>query len=83
VAGDPYGTCTFSLAFSHLTKLKLNLFRLQLRLFDSLIEHAVPDSSDFLQLVFSACKFLDLTLVLQTEDFQMFVVLSFPPFSSY
>jgi hypothetical protein len=47
---------------------------LQLRLFDSLIEQAVPDNSDFLQLVFSACKFLDLTLVLQTEDFQMFVL---------
>ncbi|GAA6000168.1 hypothetical protein JCM10207_007887 [Rhodosporidiobolus poonsookiae] len=42
-----------------------------LRLFDSLIEQPVPDGSDFLQLVFSACKFLDLTLVLQTEDFQI------------
>lgn len=49
-------------------------FLLQLRLFDSLIEQAVPDNSDFLQLVFSACKFLDLTLVLQTEDFQMFAL---------
>ncbi|BGP14202.1 hypothetical protein JCM10213v2_002145 [Rhodosporidiobolus nylandii] len=42
-----------------------------LRLFDSLIEHPIPDGSDLLQLVFSACKFLDLTLVLQTEDFQI------------
>ncbi|GAA5872796.1 hypothetical protein JCM8547_005705, partial [Rhodosporidiobolus lusitaniae] len=42
-----------------------------LRLFDSLIEQAVPDNSDFLQLVYSACKFLDLTLVLQAEDFQI------------
>jgi hypothetical protein len=43
----------------------------QLRLFDSLVDHAVPDGSDLLQLVLSACKFLDLTLVLQTEEFQM------------
>jgi len=31
------------------------------------------DGSDDLQLVLSACKFLDLLLVLQTEDFQMCV----------
>ncbi|GAA6042706.1 hypothetical protein JCM8097_003757 [Rhodosporidiobolus ruineniae] len=42
-----------------------------LRLFDSLLEQPVADGSDLLQLVFSACKFLDLTLVLQTEDFQI------------
>ncbi|BGP38275.1 hypothetical protein JCM10449v2_002204 [Rhodotorula kratochvilovae] len=42
-----------------------------LRLFDSLVDQTVPDGSDLLQLVFSACKFLDLTLVLQTEDFQI------------
>lgn len=52
----------------------------QLRLFDSLVEHAVPDGSDLLQLVFSACKFLDLTLVLQTEDFQMCAVDAPSPF---
>lgn len=43
----------------------------QLRLFESLVDHTVPDKSELLQLVLSACKFLDLTLVLQTEDFQM------------
>ncbi|GAA5982369.1 hypothetical protein JCM11641_006959 [Rhodosporidiobolus odoratus] len=42
-----------------------------LRLFDSLLDVAVPDDSDLLRLVFSACKFLDLTLVLQTEEFQI------------
>jgi hypothetical protein len=46
-------------------------FPLQLRLFESLVDHPVPDKSDLLQLVHSACKFLDLTLVLQTEEFQM------------
>ncbi|GAA5936298.1 Dop1p [Sporobolomyces koalae] len=42
-----------------------------LRLFESLVDRKVPDNSDLLQLVLSACKFLDLTLVLQTEDFQI------------
>ena len=45
----------------------------QLRLFESLVDHAVPDGSDLLQHVLAACKFLDLTLVLQTDDFQMYV----------
>ncbi len=30
-----------------------------------------PDDSEQLQLVLAACKFLDLLLVIQTEDFQM------------
>ncbi|KAM0754971.1 hypothetical protein T439DRAFT_284317 [Meredithblackwellia eburnea MCA 4105] len=42
-----------------------------LRLFESLVDQKVPDGSDLLQLVLSACKFLDLTLVLQTEEFQI------------
>ncbi|GAA5831398.1 hypothetical protein JCM3766R1_001734 [Sporobolomyces carnicolor] len=42
-----------------------------LRLFESLVDRKVPDKSDLLQLILSACKFLDLTLVLQTEDFQI------------
>jgi len=42
-----------------------------LRLFESLVDRAVPDGSDLLHLVLSACKFLDLTLVLQTEEFQI------------
>ncbi|GAA6010233.1 hypothetical protein JCM11491_005403 [Sporobolomyces phaffii] len=42
-----------------------------LRLFESLVDRKVPDGSDLLQLILSACKFLDLTLVLQTEDFQI------------
>ncbi|GEM07562.1 cellular morphogenesis-related protein [Rhodotorula toruloides] len=42
-----------------------------LRLFESLADQRVSDGSDSLQLVLSACKFLDLTLVLQTADFQI------------
>ncbi|KAK4333987.1 Protein dopey [Rhodotorula toruloides] len=42
-----------------------------LRLFESLADQRVADGSDTLQLVLSACKFLDLTLVLQTADFQI------------
>lgn len=30
-------------------------------------------STEYLQLILSACKFLDLLLVLQTEEFQMYV----------
>ena len=30
-----------------------------------------PDSSEDLPVVLSACKFLDLVLTLQTEEFQM------------
>ncbi|SCV67868.1 BQ2448_5479 [Microbotryum intermedium] len=55
----------------HLSGLWPTILTDLLRLFDSLVEHTVPDESDLLQLVHSACKFLDLTLVLQTEDFQI------------
>ena len=37
------------------------------------MEEIPPDGSDVLQLILAACKFLDLLLVLQSEDFQMFV----------
>lgn len=40
------------------------------RLFESMIEN-MPDSPHFLTLALSASKFLDLLLVLQTEDFQI------------
>ncbi|KAN0061878.1 hypothetical protein ACQY0O_005872 [Thecaphora frezii] len=42
-----------------------------MRLFEGLTETLPADESDQLQLVLSACKFLDLLLVLQTEDFQV------------
>lgn len=36
-----------------------------------------PDGSEQLQLVLAACKFLDLLLVIQSEDFQVYVVPSY------
>ncbi|CAD6893213.1 unnamed protein product [Tilletia laevis] len=42
-----------------------------MRLLESMTEELPTDGSDQLQLVFSACKFLDLLLTLQTEDFQI------------
>lgn len=44
---------------------------LQTRLMDSVMEELPADDSDGLQLLLSACKFLDLLLILQTEDFQV------------
>ncbi len=35
------------------------------------MDDAPPDGSESLQLVLAACKFLDLLLVIQSEDFQM------------
>ena len=35
------------------------------------MEQVPPDGSESLQLALAACKFLDLLLVIQSEDFQM------------
>jgi hypothetical protein len=43
----------------------------QLRIFESTMDDPPPDGSEALQLVLAACKFLDLLLVIQSEDFQM------------
>lgn len=42
-----------------------------LRLYEQLMSEPSTSSSEYLQLILSACKFLDLLLVLQTEEFQM------------
>jgi hypothetical protein len=42
-----------------------------LRLYEQLMSEPSASSGEYLQLVLSACKFLDLLLVLQTEEFQM------------
>ncbi|GAA5993677.1 hypothetical protein JCM10908_002290 [Rhodotorula pacifica] len=55
----------------HLAGLWPVLLTELLRLFDSLFDRTIPDESDLLQLVSSACKFIDLALVLQAEDFQI------------
>ncbi|KAK0199079.1 Dopey, N-terminal-domain-containing protein [Armillaria mellea] len=41
------------------------------RLFEQIMSTLPSDGSDDLQLILSACKFLDLLLVLQTEEFQI------------
>jgi hypothetical protein len=43
----------------------------QLRLFETLLEERLSTAPEYLQLILSACKFLDLLLVLQTEEFQI------------
>ncbi|PWN52444.1 hypothetical protein IE53DRAFT_367211 [Violaceomyces palustris] len=42
-----------------------------MRLFENLVEDLPSDNSDGLHLVLSACKFLDLLLTTQSEDFQI------------
>jgi hypothetical protein len=42
-----------------------------MRLFEGCLEEVPADDSDALQLVYSACKFLDFLLTLQTNDFQI------------
>ena len=43
----------------------------KLRVFEATMDERPPDHSESLQLVLAACKFLDLLLVIQSEDFQM------------
>lgn len=54
--------------------LHLHIY-VQYRLLDQLMTTLPTDGSEDLPLVLSACKFLDLLLVLQTEDFQVYVAL--------
>jgi hypothetical protein len=42
-----------------------------LRVFESTMDDPPPDHSEDLQLVLAACKFLDLLLIIQSEDFQI------------
>jgi hypothetical protein len=44
-----------------------------LRVFEATMDDPPADDSEDLTLVLAACKFLDLLLVIQTEDFQMWV----------
>lgn len=44
-----------------------------LRVFEATMDNPPADDSEDLLLVLAACKFLDLLLVIQTEDFQMWV----------
>ncbi len=44
---------------------------LQYRIFDGMLSNPPTDGSEDLGLILSACKLLDLLLVLQTEEFQV------------
>ena len=46
---------------------------LKYRLFEQIMTSVPPDGSEELGLILSASKLLDLLLVLQTEEFQMYV----------
>jgi hypothetical protein len=50
-----------------------DLDSLQFRTFEDLLRTLPADSSESLTLILAACKFIDLLLVLQTEEFQMHV----------
>ncbi|EIW69034.1 hypothetical protein TREMEDRAFT_71761 [Tremella mesenterica DSM 1558] len=71
----------------HLTNFWPVILTELVSVFESTMDDPPPDESDQLQLVLSACKFLDLLLVIQSEDFQihqwMFVTdttdAAFPP----
>lgn len=43
----------------------------QYRIFEQILDNVPGDGSEELGLILSACKLLDLLLVLQTEEFQM------------
>jgi hypothetical protein len=42
-----------------------------LKVFEGTMENPPPDGDEGLLLVLAACKFLDLLLLMQSEDFQM------------
>lgn len=44
---------------------------MQYRIFEQILDNIPGDGSEELGLILSACKLLDLLLVLQTEEFQM------------
>ncbi|WVQ94532.1 hypothetical protein IAU59_001611 [Kwoniella sp. CBS 9459] len=55
----------------HLTNFWPVILAELLRIFESTMDDPPDDGSESLQLILAACKFLDLLLVLQSEDFQV------------
>ncbi|ORY25817.1 Dopey, N-terminal-domain-containing protein [Naematelia encephala] len=55
----------------HLTNFWPVILAELLRVFESTMDAPPPDGHESLQLVLAACKFLDLLLVIQSEDFQI------------
>lgn len=60
--------------FTHPTiTVLLSWLCMQYRLFEQIMTTLPADGSEDLPLILSACKCLDLLLVLQTEEFQVYV----------
>lgn len=55
----------------HLTNFWPVILAELLRVFDGIMDDVPEDGSESLQLALAACKFLDLLLVIQSEDFQV------------
>lgn len=55
----------------HLTNFWPVILSELLRLFEDIMDEPPEDGSESLPLILAACKFLDLLLVIQTEDFQI------------
>ncbi|KAK1927398.1 Dopey, N-terminal-domain-containing protein [Papiliotrema laurentii] len=55
----------------HLTNFWPVILAELLRVFEAIMEDVPADGSESLQLALAACKFLDLLLVIQSEDFQI------------
>ena len=56
----------------HLTNFWPVILAELLRVFETIMDDLPADGSESLQLALAACKFLDLLLVIQSEDFQMY-----------
>ena len=61
--------CRFSA--QHLTNFWPVILAELLRVFEGIMDEVPPDRSEPLHLALAACKFLDLLLVIQSEDFQV------------
>jgi hypothetical protein len=55
----------------HLTNFWPVILTELLKVFEGAMDDPPPDNSEGLALVLAACKFLDLLLIIQSEDFQM------------
>lgn len=61
----------------HLTNFWPVILTELLKVFESTMDDPPADGSEDLALILAACKFLDLLLIIQSEDFQVYV--RFPP----
>lgn len=57
----------------HLTNFWPVILTELLKVFESTMDDPPVDGSEDLTLILAACKFLDLLLIIQSEDFQVYV----------